>query len=226
MMAAILGKADLLERRVLFMFARNELTLEVVGAEGLDAVIVLVDAAIAENMRQREEESDLSVKERRLDSTIPVSYNLAADLAFCWNDGFKREKRHFERGLRAGEFCLKWRTWQAKPVARRFAMCHWVCGVHRLALGDAAGARADFEKSMAFDCDAAGVTGAVVDEKTPEAVLLIRGWMAVVDGEKDMLGRILGIFEERLKSTDEEVSGGAKWAVMQLKAGRDFSIKG
>ncbi len=217
---AIMETPDLLERRVLFMFIRGELTIDVIGPEGLDALITVVDAAIAENMRQWEELSDTEAKDKRLDSTIPMSYNLAADLAFCWGDGFKREKRHFERGLAAGEFCLKWRTFQGKPAARRFAMCHWVCGVHRLAVGDVAGARADFKKSMVFDCEAAGVTGeVVVDGKTPEAVLLIRGWIAIVDGEKELLERILGMFEERLKSGDKEVSGGAKWALIQLREG-------
>jgi hypothetical protein len=216
----VMAEAGALERRVLFAFVRGMLTFEVVGRDGLDVIITVADAGIAENMRQFEAEVDPAVKNKRLDSAIPMSYNLAADLAGCWEDQFNRQRRHYERGLAAGEFCLKWRQWQGNPTAQRMAMCHWVCGVHRLALADAEGARADLEKSLAFECQAAGLTGeVVVDEKLPDGVLLSRGWLAVMDGDEGLLEQLANIFEERMKSSDEHVKGAAKWTLIQLRAG-------
>ncbi len=216
---------DPLERRVLYSFIRQALTLDVVGADGLDVLIALANAGIAENLKQAEDETDAQDRDKRIDAANMISYNLAADLAFCWDDGFARDRRHYERGLQAGEDCLKWRRQLGKPAAR-FALAHWARGVHRLALGDVAGAEEDFEKSLMLDSEAAGLACVPeVSAEMPNPVLLMRGWVAIVKAfageaqEKAVLEKIIAIYEPRLESTDPEVQGDAKWALIQLKSG-------
>jgi hypothetical protein len=221
----ILKSTDLMERRVLFSFIRQALTIDVVGKEGQDALIVVADAGIAENLRQAQEETDAQAKDKRIDAANMISYNLAADLAFCWDDTFVREQHHFERGLKAGEDCIKWRRQLGKP-GERMAMAHWVCGVHRLALGDVAGAEDDFERALMLDCEASGLTAVPeVSQTLPDRVLLTRGWVAIgkafagQDEEKAVLEKIIGIYQARFDSGDPKIKDEATWSLIQLKAG-------
>jgi hypothetical protein len=55
----------------------------------------------------------------------------------------------FLRGLKAGEDCLRWRRELNNPNYT-FSMAPWLRGIHRLALNDLDGARADFEQCVHY----------------------------------------------------------------------------
>ncbi len=225
LVAAIRAVEDPMERAGMFAFIRPVLTAELVGKDGLDVLVAVAEGGIAENLKQAGEEADADAKTSRVDAANMLSYNLAVDLAFCHEDGFVRERHHFERGLKAAEDCLAWRMQLGKP-APRFALAHWGRGAHRLALGDVVGAEEDFERAFALSCEGHGVeVGKELDTNWPCAVVLMRGWVAVVkayagdESEKGVLGRVMGILEERYKGADKAVSDDVKWGLMQLKVG-------
>jgi hypothetical protein len=225
MVKAMLAEQDPLERAGIFAFVRPVLTSEVLGKEGLDVLIAVAEAGIAENLKQAAQEADGDAKTSRLDAANMLSYNLAVDLAFCHEDGFVRERHHFERGVKAAEDCLAWRMQLGKP-APRFALAHWARGVHRLALGDIVGAEEDLERALALSCEGAGIDAAkALDDAAPISVALMRGWVAIVkafageESEKEVIKRVTAILEERFKSGEKDAAEEARRALMELEQG-------
>lgn len=123
-----------LERRVLFIFARQGLAMGDWEGKSFDPYIEVCDAGIEEIVRQAEEADDDETRRKRLNAAHILSYNLTADLADCWpGDDDLRTKAHFERGLKAAEDCLSWCPEDQYPG---LSMDWWARGMHLLSLAE------------------------------------------------------------------------------------------
>lgn len=150
---------DPMERRILFMFARQGVGAELDALGGLDAQIALADAGMAELLAQGEAAVDSEERNRRTDVANIISFNLAADLANCWpGDDTPREARHFERGLKAAKDCLRWREELNKPAGPR-NMAWWARGMHEISLGRYAEAASSMAKALDYGKQAARDNG-------------------------------------------------------------------
>ena len=126
---AFIEESDGEERIQLFNFAREGFAFRDWDGKNLDAMIVVCRAGI-----------NHMVSVDRIAAANALSYNLAADLAPCWEgDDLLRERRHYEAGAQAAEGCLEWREQLGKD-ALSFALAHWARGIHLLGLGRTANA--------------------------------------------------------------------------------------
>ena len=212
-----------LEKRVLYMFARQGLGNDEWEAKSLDLLIEVADAGIAEFMRQADAETEKEERNKRIDGANVISFNLAADLADCWpGDDFPREQRHFERGLRAGAECLMWREMLGKP-AGPFSMAFWVHGMHALSLGDAEQAVSSFQSSLEYAQQAATEAGAVseVGPQSTFGVILGAGylglarWAAGENNGREQYEAALASFTAQLE--DEAKKDDAQFGIDQLQ---------
>ena len=89
----------------------------------------------------------LSINEK--DEANIVCFNMSANLCDCWNDAFKRERRHFERGLAYADRALEFRR-QLGKTPDKVAMAHWARGKHLLSLGRFSDAISAFKEN--YDC--------------------------------------------------------------------------
>lgn len=227
----ILAYSDPLERRVLFVFARQGMNGRPEAFEGglaqpsLDWLVAMGDAGIAELLAQAEAESDPEVRKQRTNSANVISYNLGADLADCWpNDSLPRTEAHHRRGVKAGDDCIRWRIELEKPPAAH-SMAYWVRGIHRLALGELEAARQDWVEALRqaeLDAQANGQP----TELSPEAgfsILLGQGNLGLVEallgqpGGRERFERALAIFREQQAGDDEERAEDAEWGIAQLE---------
>jgi hypothetical protein len=209
--------SDPMERRVLFLFARQGMVMSEWQGRNLDACVQFADAAIAECLSQSARADEEDVRQRCLDSANMASYNLAADLAWCWADDFVREPRHFERGLKAAQECLKWRR-QLGKGPWPMSMAWWADGVHRLALADNAGALGSFRKALDSAIIAAQEKNlpVILGPDCDGSVLMNIGWLALAgmksgDAEnKSAYDLVLINLASQEESPDELISGDAK----------------
>jgi len=214
---------DDLEKRVMYVFSRGGLIFDQWKNQSLDSYIPVADAGIEELLRQAKESTDEETCKRRTDTANVISYNLGADLAFCWDDSFERTEAHFKRGLKAGEACVHWRKELGKP-ATPFSMAYWLCGIHRLALNDKEGALKDFEESLRYaELDSREQNKTTKLEKADGALILTHGWIALTkllmgneDAQQDYKN-VMEIFHKQLESKDENIREDAKIYVEQLE---------
>lgn len=220
-----------LEKRVLYMFARQGLGSDEWSAKSLDLLIEVADAGIAEFMRQADAATEKEERNKRVDGANVISFNLAADLADCWpGDEFPRAQRHFERGLRAGEECLMWREMLGKP-AEPFALAFWVHGMHAMSLGDIEQAAGSFQSSLEYAQQAAVEAGAA-SEVVPQStfgVILGAGylglarWAAGEEAGREQYAAALAAFTAQL--ADEAKKADAQFGIDQLEHVRGKYVK-
>ena len=214
---------DDLEKRVMYIFSRGGLIFDQWKNKNLDSYIHIADAGIEELLRQSEESPDEETRYRRIDTANIISYNLGADLAFCWDDSFNRTEAHFKRGLKAGEECVRWRKELNKPPMP-FSMAYWLCGVHRLALNDKEGALKDFEESLRYaELDTKEQNQPTELEKADGALVLAYGWVVLTkllmgkENAQQEYNKVMEIFRKQLESNDENIREDAKIYVEQLE---------
>lgn len=212
------------ELRVMFSFARMGIVWEeALGADTLDSYIPVAEAGMAECLAQAEAAEDEETRNKRINSANVISYNLGADLAYCWDDNFNRSEATFKRGLQAGEDCLRWREELGNPP-HTFSMAHWLIGIHKLALDDKAGALENFKEALRYS----EISNKENDKPTgldgeDGSIVLGHGWIALTkvlmgdESAKADYDKAMAIFREQLNSDDEHVAGDAKWYVMQLE---------
>ncbi|MEZ5337376.1 MAG: hypothetical protein R3F46_03850 [bacterium] len=214
---------DELERRVLFLFARQGMVMGEWAGRSLDHCIEFADAAIAECLSQSARAADEETRNRRLDSANVASYNLAADLAWCWGDDFPRAQRHYERGLKAAQDSLKWRRQLGKPAWPQSMAC-WAEGVHRMALADGQGAVQALQRALDLAVQDAAVQG-LEAEPGPACsgkVLLNLGWLELArlqSGDESAAARLESVLEylaSQEESQDEHQSADAQFYRQQL----------
>ena len=185
----VLSHADELERRVLFVFGHNafqDRSFPGHDAPALpdpvqpDVYIAFADGGIAECLRQAQAAGDEETRQRRIDSANVISYNLTADLADCWDDSLVREPRHFERGLKAAQDCIRWRLELDKGPGP-FAIAYWAQGMHQLSLGDAGAAVESFHTGLEFSCQEAVSSGSTreVGADGEFGVILATGYLGL-----------------------------------------------
>ncbi len=214
---------DELERRVLFLFARQGMVIGDWDGKHLDACVQFADAAIAECLSQSARAEDDETRNRRLDSANVASYNLATDLAWCWGDSFQRETRHYERGLKAAQECLKWRR-QLRKGSWPMSMAFWAEGVHRLALNDNPGAVQAMQKALEYAIRDAAEKGQSSDigPACAGTVLLNLGWQDLArlksgdESAGERFETVLANLSSQEESPDEHVSADAKFYRQQL----------
>ena len=215
--------SDELDRLVLFLFARQGMVVGEWHGKNLDTCVQFADAAIAECLSQSAKATDEETRNRRLDSANTASYNLAADLAWCWNDGMDRDTRHHERGLKAAQECLKWRR-QLGKGPWPMSMAFWAEGVHRLALSDFSGALVSMQKALDFVVQDASERNlpTAIGPDCDGKVLLSRGWLAlarIASGDESAAGdfdQAVANLASQEESSDEHVSGDANFYRQQL----------
>jgi hypothetical protein len=208
--------SDDLERRVMYFFAKNGMLDAQWPGRNLDAYINVMDAGIAECLRQADAAPDEETKHKRINSANVLSYNLGADLACCWDDGLTRTPAHFTRGLKCGEDCLRWRLQLGNPPFT-FAIAHWLRGIHRLALGDKSGALADFQESLRYAEVVAADSGKPTDLAGGDSNIVFgHGTVALTQlilgdtAARAEYNQVRSIFAEQLQSEDTEVRGDAE----------------
>jgi len=175
------GFGDELQRRVLYHFAKNELIENPEQARDFNAYIAVVNAGIAELLRQAVAAADEETRGRRTWGAQVLSYNLAADLAECWpGDVTPRSQAQRERGLKAAQDCLSWCTQLGKGPAE-LSTALWVQGMHQLGLGDRAGAVASWQQSRDYAVQAQQAAGkpTAVGADADWSVLLTSGYLAL-----------------------------------------------
>lgn len=214
---------DDLEKRVMYVFSRGGIIFDQWRNQNLDTYIKIADAGIEELLQQAKNSKDEETRNRLTDTANVISYNLGADLAFCWDDSFERTETHFKRGLQAGEDCVSWRKELGKP-AMPFSMAYWLCGIHRLALDDKEGALKDFEESLRYaELNSKEQNKPTRLEEADGALVLAYGWVALIkllmgkeDAQQDY-DNVMGIFRKQTESEDEQISGDAKFYIEQLE---------
>ncbi len=208
-------------RDALFRKARVGVAMGEWDGKNLDAVVALADAGIAAALQRAESAADPTEVEAALQDANVISFNLAADLADCWpGDDLPRDRRHFERGERAGEDCVRWRHELAKP-ASSLQLGWWALGIHRLHLGRTA--------VEAMDQSWAQAVRAAEEEDEPTAiapdagftVLLSAGYAGLArmaqrdDAGQEVYNAAIEAFREQL--SDGERSADASFGIDQLE---------
>jgi hypothetical protein len=223
--AFALAFSDELERRVLFVFGASSLTEREWTGRNLDAYIAFCDAGITECLRQAAAAPDVETRDKRTDIANVISYNLAAGLADCWEDGNLRQRRHFKRGLQAAQDCIRWRLELDKGPAP-FAMAYWAKGMHLLSLGDSAGAVESFQVGREYSrlaADEAGL-GSTLGATADFGVVLAAGYLglarsvAQMSGGDELYTQARAAFTEQLQ--DSARAEDAQFGLDQLRTAR------
>lgn len=171
------------ERRKLYSFAQQAFYGREWEGKSFDGYIEIVNAGIAEGLRQAEAADDPEEVNRLKDFANVLSYNMSADLAECWpGDEVPREKRHLEAGLKAAEDCIRWREELGKGPFP-FSIAYGVKGMHELSLGDYENALADFNKSFDYAVEYAKAEGVSTDISAEGdfVVILCAGYIGLAE---------------------------------------------
>ncbi|UCH79280.1 MAG: hypothetical protein JSU81_04840 [Candidatus Coatesbacteria bacterium] len=192
------------QRRQLYSLAQRGFAYRDWEGKNLDDLATVVQAGIAEGLRQARAETDAAKAAKLLDYANVLSYNLAADLAECWpGDTLPRDKRHFEAGLKAAADCLRWREELGKGPFP-FSIAYWAHGMHLLSLGETHAALEDFRKSYKFAVEFAKAEGkdTSLSAEGEFGVLLAAGyvglaeWVLGEDAEKAHYEEAISAFKE------------------------------
>jgi hypothetical protein len=126
-----------------------------------------------------------------------ICYNTSANLCDCWNDGFAREKRHFEKGLEYAKKALWYREHLSKGPAN-FAMATWATGKHQLSLGHEAEAIDSFTRCVELETQAAheACKPAEISKDAPAGYLIARGYLALMIRNVDDLSQLAEVLRE------------------------------
>lgn len=172
----------------------------------LDPMIALGEAAIVDALSLGE-----------TDRANMHCYNVSANLADCWGDGFVRERRHFEKGLELAERALNYRR-QLKKGPGPFAMAHWVKGKHLLSLGKFSEAEKSFHECLNYEKQAAEAQNKS-SELSPEApfgLILAFGFLGLAGAKLGKEGT-RGIFEKSLSILGQIPGENGTFGILQLK---------
>lgn len=145
------------DRQNIYTFAQRAFRKRDWNGKNFDDQIHVVQAGIADAIRQSEETAGKGVAELarvwKYKASL-LSYTLAADLADCWpEDAAPRERRHLEAGLRAALDSIRWRHELGKPPGRR-AKSYWAMGMHQLSLGNRREALDGFQTAFGLSVEA------------------------------------------------------------------------
>jgi hypothetical protein len=216
------------ERLNLYSFAQRGFSGREWGreerAKNLDDYMAVVNAGIAEALRQSDEAEDQERKNKLKDFANILSYNLAADLADCWpGDTLAREQKHYEEGLKAAENCIRWRDELEKPPSRR-AMAVWAKGMHQLSLRDIPGAVESFRISLDYAVEEATLNGhpTAVGPESAFNIILGAGYLGLAEirlgtpGGRERYEAACTAFRQQAEGEDGEKKEDAGFGLDQL----------
>jgi hypothetical protein len=222
----ITGFESFPERLILYTLARQALVMEPGVPAGLDVAIAVADAGISEVEDFLDDPVQEVERQNLMRALHMLNFNLAADLADCWpDDDTPRERRHFERGLKAAE-ALRAPIFEGAVTPNVLANDYWVKGMHLLSLGRPAEAVEAWTSAAAQAGEAAARSGMPPTgaESTLE-VLLMSGYLGLAivargDPQTTAVGRALyhtslGYLRDR--SAKPEEAGEATYFVGQLE---------
>jgi len=116
------------QRLILLDSIRKSIDAVYIENKLLDRMYEIYDACIVEALAIANED------EKFVSYANITSYNLAANLADCWDDAEeKRDTKHFEAGVKAAKRCLELRV-QLKKPPEAMAMALFILGVHEYSL--------------------------------------------------------------------------------------------
>ena len=217
------GFTDDLERRVLYVFARQGVMFQDWQGKNFDTYIGICDAGVKEILRQVESADDDEDLKKKLRSAHVLCYNLSADLADCWpGDETPRSKSHYERGLKAAEDCLKWADRMGSD-ANTYSIDFWAKGIHELSLGYSSNALESWSKSLEYACRTAELdpVPAMPDPAQNFGVILGFGyvglaeWICGNDIAKSKYHDAISAFKNQFD--DAEKKSDAEFGISQLE---------
>lgn len=148
------SEQDAKRRNAWYRFCYQGLSMREWPEKTLKPMVAVGEAAIAAALDQAAAAGDDADRFWWTDQANIHCYNVSANLADCWDDGFAREPGHFEKGLELANRADRMREQLQKPAASR-AMATWAQGKHLLSLRRIDDARAAFERSLAFEKEVA-----------------------------------------------------------------------
>jgi hypothetical protein len=211
-------------RRTVYAGAQKEFGNREWDGRSFDALIDVATAGIGESLRQALEVGDPEETRKLTDFANRMSYNLAADLAECWpGDEGRREKHHFEAGLRAAEDCVRWRRELGKPPDRR-AMAYWAVGMHQMSLGNLYEALGAFETALGLArVQVVGTGREEIKSGGDFGVVLYYGyrgiarWLLETSEGRNEYEEACKAFEETIEKFDGEPREDATFGLDQLR---------
>jgi len=218
-LAFIEAQPEDIQRRVLFLFARQGLVQRDWPGKSLDVAAAVAQGSIERlraEARRAAEAGDAQTARRRTELANVISYNLAADLADCWpGERPPLEARHFEVGLSAARDCVRWREELGKGPGPS-SMAWWAKGMHELSLGRAQDAVESFDRSLALANEDAGSNaeeafGSVLGR----GYLGLARWIAGDDAGRRLYREALSVFANQL--TDPDRQEDARFGIDQLE---------
>lgn len=157
-----------------------------------------------------------------IDEANVICYNMSANLADCWNDGFARNRETSLRGLDYAERALEYRR-QLKKGPASFSLAYWAKGIHLFFLGEYSAAEENFKFSLdsAVAAAVAANQTAAIQAEAPFAVLIAHGYLAlaqIASGNtegRQMLEEVLSAFE-KMKTISDDSKADAEVGLDQL----------
>jgi hypothetical protein len=179
---------DPAQRISLYRFTIRKLAFDEWQNKNLDVMTALADAAIEECEQLGGD---------YLQQANVICYNTSANLCDCWNDGFPREKRHFEKGLEYAQKALWYREHLSKGPAN-FAMATWAIGKHQLSLGLEAEALESFRECVRLETLAAEEAGkpAEISKDAPVGYLIAAGYLSLMMRNLDELSELAKVLRK------------------------------
>ncbi len=225
--AAVQKEEDPGQRLGLYSFLQGSFSNRDWKGKNFDAQIELVRAGMKDALRVADQiraGGDHEKANRVADFANVMSYNLSADLAFCWpGDDRPRSKKHFEAGLAAADECLYWRKELDKGPAP-FAMAWWAKGIHELFLGRFDDALASLSEAKKTGCEASKAAGrsGEIDAEAGFLFLINAGAHAIAeicvqkDGAEAYYQQVIQAFEDQKVKFPKEADD-AQFGIAQLE---------
>lgn len=157
------------------------------------------------------------------DQANVMCFNMSANLADCWNDGFTRQTDHLQKGLHYAEKALAFRKQLQKGPAA-FALAYWALGIHQYSLGNFRAAEESFKESLTAACDQAQTENkpTTITKEAPFNVLIAYGYMALAQlaqGQKDAQKTYADVISafEGMKTISDDAKADAEIGIDQLR---------
>lgn len=204
----------------LYRFAIRGLMFREWTGNNLTPIVLLGDAAVALALKlYQQDTNDKSLQ----DEANVICYNMAANLAGCWNDGFARSPEHYRIGLEYANRAIAFRT-ELKKGASSFSMAYWAKAVHELFLNNFVQAEHDFAKSLqlAEESAVAGKVPIGISKSSDFSVLLGIGYLAIAQitlknfSARQTFQQVLDAFED-MKEASADSRGDAEVGLDQLR---------
>lgn len=203
---------DTREQIALFRFAIRSLMFQEWKNKTLEPLIQLADLTI-----------ETALKIGETDQANITCFNMSANLAGCWDDGFQRDAGNFRKGLQYAERALEFRR-QLKKGPGPFALAFWARGIHQFFLKDFVSAEESFRQSLKSAVEAAQAAGVptTMTTEAPFAVLVAKGYIALAElaqGRKAALATYNAVIDtfEKMRALSEEAKEDADIGLKQLR---------